>query len=639
MPITNVPLIPRDPNGKLVVVVIGRISTPDQNKENIDASYRVVKSYLADIYDGEMDIRFLGEQASGMLTDRSTIREAEDLVNRGIVDLVISEDLSRIYRNPRHQYNFVQDAVDAGTRLICIGDNLDTADENWEVSMGTAALRHGLLIPDTRRRIRRTATDSFHKGGQVTKVKYGYRKLTKEEAASGEFGPEGLRMAKVGECTPVIHEMRRRLMKDRMVAPVVDWLNDEGISPGPYVKKGRWSRSGLKELMRDPILSGTRMFRDTLYSPIFKTGKHRRSKNPQPEFEQCPELAHMTLEEQKSMLDAMDWTLNKGEPVDAPRHPRAGIPRSRSIWPGQSATCAICTGRMYVMGDHMRCEKSLKINGKACWNHVQAPVELTRTLTVDWLLSQFERNPACREAFVDAAWETIQLARQRSRQSQGTRRTEINSLEKQTKRLVDAISEGGELKTLVEALATAENRIKELQSEGDDEAEIAAEFQGLNSRDEVNSKIDEALRTLASSSFEFAETLRRYFPYFVIQPVQALDTGQVRARAKLRFVSDILPEHTTGEKGEPESTQEIELVWDLFDPPVHIQAIPVYLELKAKARKKGRKISLKKMQEISGINFMAFKRAGAYIRLMEQAGTDDPYIELVERPHNASRWR
>ena len=118
MSITNVPLIPRDPNGKLVVVVIGRISTPDQDKENIDASYRVVKKYLADIY-----------------------------------------------RNPRHQYNFVQDAVDAGTRVICIGDNLDTADENWEVSMGTAALRHGLFIPDTRRRIRRTATDSFHKGG------------------------------------------------------------------------------------------------------------------------------------------------------------------------------------------------------------------------------------------------------------------------------------------------------------------------------------------------------------------------------------------------------------------------------------------------------------------------------------------
>ena len=125
----------------------------------------------------------------------------------------------------------------------------------------------------------------------------------------------------------------------------------------------------------------------------------------------------------------------------------------------------------------------------------------------------------------------------------------------------------------------------------------------------------------------------------MIQPVQALDTGQVHARAKLRFVSDVLPEHTTGEKGEPESAPEIELVWDLFDPPVHIRAIPVYLELKAKAHKEGRKISLKKMQEISGINFMAFKRAGAYIRLMEQAGTDDPYIELVERPHNASRWR
>jgi hypothetical protein len=57
-----------------------------------------------------MTIRHLGEQASGMLTERATIREAGDLVASGKVDLVISpwrhgaEDLLQVadlYREVR----------------------------------------------------------------------------------------------------------------------------------------------------------------------------------------------------------------------------------------------------------------------------------------------------------------------------------------------------------------------------------------------------------------------------------------------------------------------------------------------------------------------------------------------------------
>ena len=73
-------------------------------------------------------------------------------------------------------------------RVISIGDNLDTAEENWEVNLGTAALRHGLYIPDTRRRVRRSAQHSFHLGRMVQKIRFGYRKLSPEQAESGEFG-------------------------------------------------------------------------------------------------------------------------------------------------------------------------------------------------------------------------------------------------------------------------------------------------------------------------------------------------------------------------------------------------------------------------------------------------------------------
>ena len=130
-----------------------------------------------------------------------TIRRAEELITSGRVDVVIAEDLSRIYRNPRLQYDFVQNAVDNGCRVVCIADNLDTGTDHWEVVLGAAAFRHGMFIPDVRRRVRRSATHAFHNGGMVLRVRYGYRRLSKEEAASGHFGSKGLRMAKVPECT------------------------------------------------------------------------------------------------------------------------------------------------------------------------------------------------------------------------------------------------------------------------------------------------------------------------------------------------------------------------------------------------------------------------------------------------------
>ena len=104
------PLVFKNPNGPAWVSIVGRVSTVQQNIENIEASYRYVEDYLQRIHQGPMEIKHLGEQTSGMRTDRLTIIEAEEEIATGKWDLVITEDLSRFYRNPRHQYAFVQDA-------------------------------------------------------------------------------------------------------------------------------------------------------------------------------------------------------------------------------------------------------------------------------------------------------------------------------------------------------------------------------------------------------------------------------------------------------------------------------------------------------------------------------------------------
>src|SRR5690242_16243298 len=115
-----VPLTSKQPDGVLGVVALGRKSKPNPLNENesIEASMEDAKKHLHNIYKGPVRITRLGEQISGMLVDRATIRQAEDMVAAGEVDLVLVEDIGRLFRNPRHMWAFVQDLVDAEVRFI-----------------------------------------------------------------------------------------------------------------------------------------------------------------------------------------------------------------------------------------------------------------------------------------------------------------------------------------------------------------------------------------------------------------------------------------------------------------------------------------------------------------------------------------
>ncbi len=345
-------LEPKDANGPLRVIIIGRISTEHQGLENIDASYEYVKKYLNEVYKGEVHLKCLGERGSGMLRDRSTIREAEDDIESGLWDLVIVEDLARAYRNTQYQIGFVQHCVDNDTRLISIGDALDTADPNWQAILHVAAVRHGMYIPDTQRRVRRTASHAFKNGGMVLKVPYGYRKLSKDEAASGTFGPTGLRVAKIPEATAVIDQMRQRVLRGDSYSTIARWLNEEGVSVGKYVEAKQWLGKHVVELLRQPLLRGIRQFGKVKSKLVFKTGKHKRERNSSPEELVCPELAHMTAEEQTELWAVMDERDRRKD--TSRRHRRLGVPRRESLWPGQHLKCFNCGEELFWMGPDKR---------------------------------------------------------------------------------------------------------------------------------------------------------------------------------------------------------------------------------------------------------------------------------------------
>lgn len=611
-------------------IVLGRLSKPketeDATQATIESSYIPVDVFLDREFRGPKEIRYLGEQINGFVTDRATLIETWSLIETGEWDVVICEDLGRVFRNPRHQIGFVQDCFDAQIRCICLADQIDTADDNWEWMLSVATVRHGMHVPDTRRRLKRKTTYSFEHG-VVQKLKFGYRKLTKEEADSGEFGLKGFREAKVPEHTDVFQKIRHLALELGSAAAIVDWLKKERIAPGPFVK-GDWTIAILKSAICDPKLQGWKLGRKTLYFRRYKNGERYRRKNQSPDRKFVAELAHMTADEQESMVAALGWEIDWNDLQPKRESPRLNVPHRRSYWPGRSTECGICEGPMLINGDHLRCRNSMKEFGATCWNHVEVPIELTRRKVIKWLAEQLAMRPAAKTTLIDTALLTFEDQLKRTGSNEKSIQKQIQSLQSQQSNLTEAIAQGGQLRGLLDKLAEIERKLEELETQAQNDHDDAVRLLRFTSRQSIEGDLEQTLSTLARTSFEFADIMRQFFPRFIIQPVQALDTPQVRPRGKLRL------QFKDNENG-TDGRSQLDVQFDLFDPPDHIALMSAVVNARSRCPQPTyREIGLE-----LDTSHATVTRALKYAKLMRQASVDDPYVEVSEAPKNASRWR
>ena len=649
-------LIPKHPDGHARILAIGRLSKPkgteEETQETIESSLAVAREHIKNIYKGPMILTQLAEQESGLIADRTTIMEAEELIATGEIDLVIAEDLSRIYRSPRHQHVFVDDCVDTDVRVICVADRLDTSEEDSESAMGFASLRHSLPISDCRRRQKRKSKFGFHGGGSVHKISYGYVRLTRDQAASGQFGPVRLRVAKMSEATRIIKKMREMLMATRngqySYVPIVDYLIENNIPVGPYVTNGKWNQRLVKDLLTDPILIGVRRFRTMLFKRVRSTGKFRRELNPDgPETEHYPELAHLTDDEFVTMQAVIEEIAEQHKKKAGSDHPLYRKPRRDAIFPRQHATCSACNGLMYAYDSgQIKCENAHARGADHCWNHVQVDIEQAHQKVIPWLIAQFEGVPGFRGRLVDCALEELASLRAKLHQGRPSRRLTINQLEREATNIAKAIRVGGDLEALFQEAQDIEEQLGKLRVLEQNSVVDESGLPACCSPEEVDQQLDDVLLHLAVTSCDFAYLMREILPQSEIVPVQAIDTGQVRPRVRITLSLDQI----RGDADEAEAIPKIQVELDLFDAPKRFRHIGACLEVKrdnprlsyikiadavnerlAQQRKEG--------HDSETISYMTVKRCFAVARHMEAEGLTEPYRVLTEEPKYASRWK
>jgi hypothetical protein len=282
---------------------------------------------------------------------------------------------------------------------------------------------------------------------------------------------------------------------------------------------------------------------------------------------------------------------------------------------------------MFRMGTFLRCSNARKVNGGKCWNHVQAPVADLQLQVLRWFQGLLVVNPEAYEKLLDATLSSLRQSEAQALSVNESRQREVNRLKQQQSNLAKAIAEGGDLTSLLKLLKDVERQLEDRRQADDALRGKSVISTTTMSREEVTASLESVLKHLMQTSADFGDVLREFFLDVKMHPMQALDCGQVRPRAILRYA---------GNAELSNSAPAIEsLSLDLFAVPSHVRLMPEIMRIRNQVPRPTERW----IGNSLGTSYMTVRRAVRYAALMAQEGLTEPFRMLTEEPSAASRWR
>lgn len=174
---------------------IARFSKEEQRKQSNPAQHRFNRSNINENVENRNQCEWeeVSDAAiSGELRNRPGIDYVREGIARRKWELIVAEDSSRIFRNLLFCLELVSAAVDKKIRIICINDDVDTAEPGWKERLQEAQKHHCQDNKYTRNRLERTIEDLWEDGAAVGHLRSGYDRIpsvpaTAREPAEGPF--------------------------------------------------------------------------------------------------------------------------------------------------------------------------------------------------------------------------------------------------------------------------------------------------------------------------------------------------------------------------------------------------------------------------------------------------------------------
>lgn len=156
------------------------------NYESIEEQINIITKYYKKNldYHGEI-IFYIDDNYSGYIFERPDFQKLNNEIEKENVDIVITKDLSRIGRNNPLTLLFFEKIEDHDTRVICIGDGIDTINSSYKDTLGIFTWHNEHYVRDISRKINQSFKSRQEKGSLIISVPYGY-KFIYDEVSDGK---------------------------------------------------------------------------------------------------------------------------------------------------------------------------------------------------------------------------------------------------------------------------------------------------------------------------------------------------------------------------------------------------------------------------------------------------------------------
>lgn len=625
-------LVPR--NGHtLVVGIVARISGCANQKEvSLEDQEDHGKEVVAELYSvpKPVEYRVIATKGKGERLDRPERAEIEAMLRTRELDLLVLEDIGRLIRGGEAA-RLCGVAVDHGVRVISPNDCVDTADDTWEEDVLQACKEHVSHNAHGSRRLKHKLMNRFKKYGGATALE-----------PPGYIKPPGAKTyhdwVKDESLTEKIQHGLQILEKTLNCSAVGDWFNKNGMPLGKYARSKKWDGHSVRRFYSNPILKGFphRGVRHTIKHN--ETGRRISVPNPKGlSYCNCPHLAHVDailLDDVNSRLAEKNNKLSR-KPVNG-ADPRLRVPRKRTRFPGQFATCWYC-GRPFVWGGNGLKDDLMCTGARhwSCWNSITFNGPLFVDKLVEAITSELHKLDGFSEQFA----EIVRAAKNGQTSDAADRRHRLEQVEQTVRHkkenLAAAVAEFGPRPMFLDLLAEIDQHEKHLARErqclevvGHDKLELP------ESVEELRDLLNKHFRQLAVTSYEFDDLMRQLVPEIMVYVVCLCDGGHPKARAKVRLnlgasISEVY------RVPELESLLTREFTLDLFVPPQRERIREEAVRLTAKGIPQ--RCIAQRLQEI--VTLPAVQKAIKLHRKMQELGLESPYVVLLGPPDDYPKLR
>ena len=638
------------PKGQpLRALIHARFSTEEQRPTSIDDQVAACRAFLeANLPKGwkpqQVEIDVITEpEVSGEIADRPGINQVWAGIEAKRWNVIIAEESSRLYRHMTFAGLLFNTAVDAGIRILCPTDYIDTTDEDWPERLSSSQSQHSRANYYSRSRIKRAHQGLWERGAAIGSVKVGYRRRP-SKPATASAPAEGPYSDEIDEETAaVIREIFARVAGGEPPWAVAEWLTSIKFSKGPNGQKPEWSATNVIELIRRLDYRGEQTFRKKISKQQLTTGRSKVVTNSA-DAVLTRQVSHLRIVSDHVWYEANTAIDRRRMRLPGPNgadHPLTGKPRDSRSMLATIFVCGICGGAMHGEGRNEGGYRCSRAKNYECWNRTTCIREQVHEAVSTAVVRAVMSLADCREQLVARVLEMHAsggdlVASQRALQS------EESKLNGSIANICLAIERGGDgIDSLVERLVSRERDLKVVRSRLGELASRTQDRKPPPTADDILRHLESLQAGLVAGDRRAGVILRQ----LLVGPIRAIPhrqfgSNKVVLRAEFDLVlSQSLPaivaESIAGDAeatlSEPLLVRQQILV-DLFTPSALISDALEAHELAETG------LSLMKVGAALGISKRLADLCNHLGAKMVAAGVTDPFIRLTERPEKVSRW-